>query len=160
MANINIKYLDPNMPKLEPTSKGDWVDVRAVHLHVNGNLCCWDMENGQEFIDYEAMDILKVGLGFASHFGGFYEAHIRPRSSLFANHSLLMTNGLGVIDHAYCGNDDEWFAEFLSMFPGRLYKYERICQFRLIPSMGSVKIREVESLYNPNRGGHGSTGRR
>ena len=153
MVDINVKYLDPDMPKLEVSNKGDWIDVRAVHLRVNGDLRYWEMMHGQEYVDFEAMDVLKVGLGFAAHFGKSYEAHLRPRSSLFANHGLLMTNGLGVIDHTFCGDGDEWFAELVALFPGRLWKFERICQFRLIPRMQSVNLKQVEALNNPDRGG-------
>jgi len=36
---------------------------------------------------------------------------------------------------------------------------DRICQFRIVEKMPAVEIEEVAELGNPNRGGHGSTGK-
>lgn len=35
-----------------------------------------------------------------------YEAIVAPRSSTFKRYGILQTNGIGVIDNSYCGNDD------------------------------------------------------
>ncbi|MFW6178678.1 MAG: dUTP diphosphatase [Desulfohalobiaceae bacterium] len=157
MLQINVKYLNSDMPAMH--SYGDWIDACAVHASVNGQVCCWHMVDGQECLDFEALDVIKVGLGFSAEFPSLFEAHVRPRSSLFKHLGLIMTNGLGVIDHTYCGDGDEWFAEFLAIYPGRLWRFERICQWRLMFRMMPVSLCPVSSLGNPDRGGHGSTGR-
>jgi len=158
---INVKYLDPEMPPLEAVDKGDWIDARAVHVQVNGEKINWELNkmSARDEIKFSSMDRVKVGLGLAMHFPPVYEAHIRPRSSLFKRHGLLMTNGLGVIDHTYCGNTDEWFAEFFAVYDGFISRFERLCQWRLIERMPRPEFVSVQDLGNPSRGGHGSTGR-
>ena len=65
-------------------------------------------------------------------------------------------------------NREELLAECLAGIdrqtrqPDRLIiieKGDRICQFRIMKHQPPVKLVEVESLGNPDRGGLGSTGR-
>ena len=37
-------------------------------------------------------------------------------------------------------------------------KNDRVCQFRIVKSQPTLKIKEVDYLDNEDRGGHGSTG--
>lgn len=60
-----------------------------------------------ESIRYKQGDILFLGLGVAMELPDGYEAHIVPRSSMFKNTGFLLTNGMGIIDNSYSGNDDE-----------------------------------------------------
>lgn len=139
---IKIKYHDADLPRIEPISTGDWIDLRAAE-----RVC---MERG---------DFREISLGVSMQLPDGYEAQIRPRSSTYKTWGITMANSVGVIDESYCGDNDIW------TFPARadrltiIEKGDRICQFRIMRHQPPVKFVEVESLGNPDRGGLGSTGR-
>ena len=87
-----------------------------------------------------------------------YEAIMAPRSSTFKNWGILQSNGIGVIDSTYCGDNDIW------MFPAYATKNitipagTRICQFRIQQEQPSIEFNTVESLGTEDRGGLGSSG--
>ena len=139
--DINIKYSDPNMPKLEMTERGDWVDVRAAkdyHLPANTHAL--------------------IDLGFACKLPEGYEAHLAPRSSSFKKWGFIVTNSIGIIDNSYCGNDDIWKLSIYTTRETTINKYDRIAQFRIIRKQPYIVFFEVESLGSPSRGGFGSSG--
>ena len=157
---IKIKYLSDQMPKLEISTIGDWIDVYS----------CKNL-----FIRYRQHAL--IPLGFALQLPKGYEAHLAPRSSLFKKTGLIVTNSVGVIDESYCGNNDEWKLAVYCLYPmerDRTFVFEdrrkeicsgssvmagdKIAQFRIMKKMPSVKFTEVESLDSPDRGGFGSTG--
>ena len=70
----------------------------------------------------------------------------------------MPANGIGIVDNAYKGNDDEWMFPVIAYRRTKIHKNDRICQFRIVESMGEVKIETVKHLGNENRGGFGSTG--
>ena len=150
--NIKVKYLDPNLPKLEKIDKGDLVDLRASKVFINGqeqSLPC----------TYEANDIVFIKLGFAARLPLGYKACIYPRSSTFKNYGLILTNSVGQIDNSYSGNGDEWGAMFISLRPGTINHGDRVAQFDIQrTTMDNIGFEVVEDLGNNNRGGYGSTG--
>ena len=87
-----------------------------------------------------------------------YEAHILPRSSTFKNWGLLHASS-GIIDEAYCGDDDEWFFCAHATRDGVVENGSRVCQFRLFKKMSRIVYQMAKTLDNPNRGGFGSTGK-
>jgi len=139
--SILIKYLDSNMPKIEKTDKGDWIDLRTA-----------------EDIEMKSGEFKLIPLGVAMQLPSDMEAHVVPRSSTFKNFGIIQTNSMGVIDESYCGDNDWWFFPALAMRDTVIPKYSRICQFRTEWKMDSVEIIEVEEMENEDRGGHGSTG--
>ena len=64
----------------------------------------------------------------------------------------------GVIDHAYCGDNDVWGSTWYAVRPGTVEKNERIAQFRIQQVQPRLDIMAVDHLGNPDRGGYGSTG--
>lgn len=148
---LKIKYLSP-LISLEKIVKGDWIDVRVSKVFVNGNEMITDGRH------YKSGDVVLVKLGFAMELPIGYEAHILPRSSTFKNYGLILTNGMGVIDNSYCGNNDEWCMMFYALRDGSISKLERIGQFRIMESMEKIEWNIVDDLGNDNRGGYGSTG--
>ena len=97
-----------------------------------------------------------------------YEAIIAPRSSTFKNLGLFLTNGIGIIDNAYHGDNDIWqfparCEEQRTMMNGKagtlVRKNDRICQFRLLENQPRISFAEVDHLEGEDRGGFGSTGR-
>jgi dUTP pyrophosphatase len=164
MIDVNIKYRDAGMPPLRMDAKGDWVDVRVSTVEIDGQPCPWrpgtGLSAGVDVVTYDEFQHVLIRLGFAMHFPAAYEAHVLPRSSLFRKTGLVLTNGMGLIDHTYCGDGDEWLFPCLAMRPGLICRHQRVGQFRLMPRMLPVRFREVESLGNADRGGYGSTDKR
>lgn len=146
---IDVKYHSEGMTPLEKTKKGDWIDLRA----------------GKKYVlkkdDYGVLD-----LGVSMKLPEGYEAIVAARSSLFRKHGILVTNGIGIIDNSYCGDDDVWGLCYLATRDTVIEFDERIAQFRILPTMEQLgKEREMSYFFNTvdkldgeNRGGFGSTG--
>ena len=138
---IKVKYFTD----IEPLGKievGDYVDLRAAKDIY--------MEKGQ---------YMAIPLGVAMELPEGYEAMVVPRSSTFKNYGLLMTNGVGIIDNSYCGDDDQWHFPAYATHDTVILKGERICQFRIIENQPEIEFETVEHLGNQSRGGLGSTGK-
>lgn len=139
---ISVKYFDKDLPKLKKIDIGDWIDLRsAIDIH---------MIRGQ-------FELIPLGIGMILPDG--YEAHIAPRSSTFANFGILQTNGLGIVDNSYSGDDDQWMMPVLALRDTRITKGDRICQFRIVQKMPAITIQETEHLNLVSRKGFGSTGK-
>lgn len=137
---IKIKYLR-DIEKIKSISVGDWIDLRAAEtVRINPG-------------EYKA-----VPLGVAMELPRGYEALIAPRSSTFKRYSVMLANSIGIVDESYKGDNDEWhFLAYATTYT-TIPKGERICQFRIIKHQPKIKLKEVKTLGNPNRGGIGSTG--
>lgn len=137
---IKIKYFT-DMKPIEKIQKGDWIDLRCA-----------------EDITLFRDDFKLLKLGVAMQLPEGYEAHVVPRSSTFKKWGIIQANHFGVIDEFYCGDDDQWrFPAYATKFC-RIFKNDRICQFRIEKKMPKVKFEVVKKLNNKNRGGFGSTG--
>ena len=139
---IEVKYhaaIDP----LQQIKVGDAIDVRAA-----------------EDVDLDFLGVKRVSLGFSCKLPEGYIAILSPRSSLFSKYRVMQTNGIGIIDHTYCGNNDVWCMELVSLKTGcHIPKNERIGQFLIIPKPPQAKFITVDDLGTEDRGGYGSTGR-
>ena len=87
-----------------------------------------------------------------------YEALLAPRSSTYRKYHILQTNSVGVIDHSYCGDEDEWKFPAYATEMTVIHKNERICQFRIQKVQPEIEFEEVSALGHVSRGGFGSTG--
>lgn len=141
MEQIRIKYLRDILP-LEQLAIGNWIDLRAA-----------------EDVTLQAGEYKAIPLGVAMELPPGYEALVASRSSTFKKYGVLLVNGVGVIDEAYKGDDDEWHFLALAVRDTVIQKNERICQFRIIEHQPEIILATVETLGNANRGGIGSTGR-
>lgn len=139
---IKVKMTEDGIQKFEfIDKKSNWIDLRSAQ----------DME-------FKQGEFKLIPLGFSMQLPEGYEANILPRSSTFKNFGIIQTNGMGVIDSSYCGDEDYWFFPALAMRDTSVKKGDRICQFRIVESMQSAQFIQVDVLGNQNRGGHGSTG--
>ena len=138
---IKIYYVDKDMPKIEKIDIGDWIDLRS-----------------RVELDYKAGDTLQIPLGVIIKLPKGSEAIVAPRSSTFKKYGIIMTNSIGIIDNSYCGPGDEWNFLAYALKDGHINKYDRICQFRVLPSMGNTIITEIDKPEGETRGGIGSTG--
>lgn len=141
MQTIKIKYLR-DIEKIHRFNVGDWIDLRAAQDVT--------MKEGE----YRA-----IPLGVAMELPQGYEAIVAPRSSTFKKLGILLANGIGVIDEAYKGDNDEWHFLAYAVRDTVIHKNERICQFRILRHQPLIHLKEVEHLGNADRGGIGSTGR-
>ena len=140
MLTLKVKYLR-SVSSLEQKDGCDWIDLRAG-----------------ETISLSKGDFKIIPLGVAIQLPEGYEAHIVPRSSTFKRFGIIQTNGVGIIDESYCGDDDEWGMPVLATKDVVIEKDTRICQFRVMLKQPDLRFWDVPSLDNVNRGGFGSTG--
>ena len=140
---IKIHYHCNDIEKIQPSDKGDGIDLRAAE-----DVTLW------------AGDSKLISLGVSMKLPDGYEAHLAPRSSTFRNWGIIQTNGVGVIDNSYCGDNDVWCMPVYATRHTSIKKGDRICQFRIMKKMKKPKIIEVENLGEEDRGGFGSTGTR
>lgn len=87
-----------------------------------------------------------------------YEAIVTPRSSTFKRYRILQTNSIGVIDHAFCGDNDWWQFPAYAVEDTFIAKGSRIAQFRIQPVQMNCSLMFVDEMGNPDRNGLGSTG--
>lgn len=142
MESIKIKYNSQIIERIKKVNIGDWIDLRAA-----------------ETVTLKAGEFKLIPLGIAMELPKGYEAHVVPRSSTFKNFGLIQTNGMGIIDETYCGDNDWWFMPAYALRDTKIEVNDRICQFRIIKHQPEIIFTEVEKLENNDRGGHGSTGK-
>lgn len=135
--NINLHGNEPLQ------QHGDWIDLATAE---------------DVMMSYGQFKLIDLGVSMELPAG--YWAEVAPRSSTFMNYGILMANGIGIIDNAYCGDDDIWKFPALCcrMFGTEIPKGTRIAQFRLVKCGEEVTFNPVDRLGNVNRGGFGSSG--
>lgn len=140
--NIDVMYHNPDLIPINLLEKGDWIDLRAAKEY--------KLFSGEFYL---------IDLGISIKLPEGYEAHIVPRSSSFKNWGIIQTNGIGIIDNSYCGEDDVWMMPVLATKGADIHVNDRVCQFRIVKKMpNNISINTVEHLDTQNRGGFGSTG--
>lgn len=137
---MRIKY-HTDIPEL--VQHGDWIDLYAA-----------------EDVTLKAFEYKAISLGISVELPKGYEAIIAPRSSTYKRWGLICSNSIGIIDNAYCGDNDVWSFPVIAMRDTEIKKGDRICQFRLLKNQDKVTFDRVETLGNADRGGFGSTGDR
>lgn len=162
---VKVKYFDDSMTKLEINPNGDLIDVRvrSVEYYFDSQSQTtieYSLKENGKF-EYKAGDVLKLRLGIAIQLPNGYKTNLYPRSSTFKNYGWLLTNSVGQIDNAYCGNDDEILAMVYCLRDGSVEFNDRVFQLEFVPSMYKDKaiiLENVECLYEANRGGYGTSG--
>lgn len=139
--DIKIRYLETGLVEVKVIEIGDWIDLRSAE-----SVCLYKGEKA----------LLRLGVAMKLPDG--YEAILAPRSSTFKNYGIIQTNGIGIIDSTYCGNNDEWMMPVLATREVMIHKNDRICQFRIQKKQPTIKFVVVDKLGDEDRGGFGSTG--
>lgn len=173
---IKIKRLNEKIDFPEVIRKGDWIDLRAsvrVAMHApQANTLRRRKVNGKEESHRDVeFDYKLIPLGVAMQLPKGFEAVVLARSSTPSKFGIITANSEGVIDNGYCGDNDEWKYPAIALRDTIINENDRICQFRIQLSQkatfwqkikwflsSGVRIVEVESLNNEDRGGIGSTG--
>lgn len=143
MKQIKIKLQDRDLIPPHFIKQGNWVDLRCA---------------SKEQIYLKSGEFKLIPLGVAMELPKGYEAHLVPRSSTFKNFGIIQANSIGIIDSSYCGDNDYWFFPALAIRDTVINFNDRICQFRIMPTMKKNKFIIAEHLSHRDRGGHGSTG--
>lgn len=168
-TKIKIKMLNYSISVPTIIDKGDWIDLRAAKdIELRGPICV----NARKIQDRKAIfkDEL-IPLGVAMEMPPGYEAIVVTRSGTYKSFGVILCNGEGIIDNPYKGDNDQWFAHVIPFRDCVISEGDRICQFRIQLSQkatawqkikwlfsSGIKLEIVESLGNPDRGGHGKTG--
>ena len=142
--NIKIKKFDKNLPLPEYKSKG----AVALDLYARENTTI------------KPGEVKLIPLNVAIEIPKEYFVLIANRSSTYKL-GITCVNGIGVGDHDYCGDNDEYMFPALN-FTNKLVTIEkgtRCCQMLILP-VANVNVQEVEKLKNRDRGGFGSTGKK
>ena len=100
---------------------------------------------------------ISTGLIIATPVG--YGLIITARSSLAYKKGLILSNGIGVVDQDYCGNEDEILLSVFNFTNKNveIKKDERIAQGMFI-KIDKVEWEKVDKMNENNRDGFGSTG--
>ncbi len=142
MEELKIRYISKEIDKLKYIDGvSDWIDLRSAENVV--------LKQGEWRL---------IRLGIAVKLPDGYEAHIVPRSSTYKNFGIIQTNHMGVVDHSYCGDDDEWKYPVLALRDTEIHVNDRICQFRIMKNQPELVFTEVDHLDGVSRGGFGTTG--
>jgi dUTP pyrophosphatase len=160
VLKAKVKMIDKSLPPFERHGNGDMFDVRVSGITVidpsTKKGIRVDLGKGDPFI-YGKDETMIIHLGFAMECPAGFKAHVYPRSSTFKTYGLIQTNGVGIIDNSYAGDNDEWGFPCYSVRGGLLHQGERIGQFEFTP-IYSADFEYVDALGNKDRGGIGSTG--
>lgn len=162
---IKVKYQTEVSPLLV-SEKGEWVDLRTAQAI---GFQAPQIENAKDKKVY--FDSRLISFGIAVKLPKYFEANILPRSSTFKNTGILMTNGMGIVDSTYCGNNDIWAFPAMATQEVTIPQGTRIAQFRIRPSQfapwwvklkwlftSKIEFVRVYDLESKDRGGFGSTG--
>lgn len=164
VKKINKKLADPCI-----TPDGEWIDLRAAkEIKIDSPYAIQGRKDRDRKVIFN--DAL-IPLGISMQLPKGYEAILDARSSIYKNFMVILVNGQGVIDNSYSGDKDEWFIHIVAFKDTVICEGDRICQFRIQLSQkatswqkikwlfsNGIKIKIVNSLGNPNRGGHGHSG--
>lgn len=163
--------LNKILPAPSVHTDGDWIDLRAAEtIKLEGPHAAQARKSKGRKVMFESA---VIPLGVAMQLPKGYEAVVNSRSSIYKNYFCMLVNGQGVIDNKYKGDKDQWFAELIAFADTEIQEGDRIVQFRIQLSQKAtlwqrikwlfsrgVKIKVVEHLGNPDRGGHGHSGKR
>ncbi len=141
---IRVRYIDNTIPRIKQIDDGDWFDLYTA-----------------EEVELHKGDFKMINLGVAMELPDGCEAHLLARSSTFKHFGIIQTNGMGIVDHTFCGNNNIWHLPSLATRDVVIPKHARIAQFRIVPSQfatADVIPVEVDDLGNRDRGDSGSTG--
>ena len=142
-ALLRVKYHSDKVKRLSYVGGvSDWVDLCSA-----------------EEVEMKKGDFRLIDLGISVQVPKGYEMIIAARSSTFKNYGLIQTNGIGVIDESYCGDEDHLKWACYATRDTVIHAGDRLCQFRIFEHQPALSFEEVESLGNPSRGGFGSTGK-
>jgi dUTP pyrophosphatase len=142
--NIKIKRFDKDLPLPEYKSKGSV----ALDLYA------------REDTTIKPGEVKLIPLNVAIQIPKGYFILLANRSSTYKL-GITCVNGIGVGDHDFCGDNDEYMFPALNFIKEvvTVQRGTRCCQMLILP-VANVNVKEVEKMGNKDRGGFGSTGKK
>lgn len=138
---VKVKYHVDGLEPISQAHSGEWCDLRCA-----------------EDVELKKGDFKYIDLGVSIALPAGYEAILAPRSSTFKRYGIIQTNGIGVLDFLYRGNEDRWMMPVYATRDTVIHKNDRICQFRIQECQLPLNIISVDNMEDESRGGLGSTG--
>lgn len=138
---VKVKYHVDGLEPISQAHSGEWCDLRCA-----------------EDVELKKGDFKYIDLGVSIALPAGYEAILAPRSSTFKRYGIIQTNGIGVLDFLYRGNEDRWMMPVYATRDTVIHKNDRICQFRIQECQLPLNIVPVDNMEDESRGGLGSTG--
>lgn len=139
--DIKIKYHVEGLEPIKSAHTSEWFDLRSA-----------------EDVELKKGEHKLIDLGVSIALPKGYEAIVAPRSSTFKNYGIIQTNGIGIIDNLYCGEEDHWRMPVYAIRDTTIHRNDRICQFRIQECQPPCHFIKVDYMDNKSRGGLGSTG--
>lgn len=157
---IKVKRIHENA-KI-PTRKGDinksaFIDLSVADVEVISKRFGTTGSNSMGKAYFFKGDIVILHTGLAMELPEGTYGELLPRSSTFKKTGLIMTNSMGIIDHDYCGDTDEWMAMMYATRDGYIEIGQDYLQFRVVGNMENYEIAHAIELGKVSRGGYGST---
>ena len=137
---VKIKYHVDGLESVKQAHDSEWCDLRSA-----------------ETVELKKGEYKIIDLGVSIALPNGYEAILAPRSSTFKKYGIIQTNGVGVIDYLYRGNDDRWGMPVYATRDTVINKNDCICQFRIQECQLPLCFVEVDDMEDESRGGFGST---
>lgn len=136
--NVNIKRFDPTQPLPVATE----------------NAACFDLFC-RETVTIPAGKMWAIAQNVAIKVPDGHALLLFSRSSTPIRTGLMLTNGVGVIDPFYCGDNDEILSFFLNTTdePVTVAKGDRIVQGMFIKPQ-PITWNEVDNMSDPGVGGY------
>jgi dUTP pyrophosphatase len=103
-------------------------------------------------------EVVQIPLNIATEIPSNAVGLVFQRSSTYRKWGIKLTNNVGVIDSLFCGDGDEWKAEFKNETDKQIVinNGDKICQALFLPLFPAI-LEEVEELGNQDRGGFGTS---
>jgi dUTP pyrophosphatase len=132
-------------------------DAVIPEFKTEGSVCC-DLTSVED-VEMYPKQLCRINTGLVAIPPLGYHWEIYARSSLASKKSLIVANGVGIIDEDYQGPTDVIKVLVYALQFTHISKGERVAQMRLVQTI-KPKIVEVtsEQLAKSSRGGFGSTG--
>ena len=165
---IKVKVLTEGcLPEINP--EGEFIDLRAAQdVNLNCPFSNIKSETSHKKVSFSSK---YIPLGIAMKLPKGFEAICVSRSSTPKKFNIILSNSVGIIDNSYSGNNDQWVFPAIAIGTSKIFKGDRICQFRIQLSQkatvwqklkwlfsNGVKIVEVDNLDSQDRGGLGHSG--
>ena len=149
---IKVKVLTEGcMPVIN--DNGDWVDLKsAVDITIpapQSDVLKRKTVDGER-VSHRNVEIptYYIPLGVAMQLPKGFEAIIDSRSSGPKKLGLFTSNGQGVVDNTYNGNNDQWHYVCSPMRETTIEAGDRICQFRMQLSQKATMWQKIKWLLS------------
>lgn len=124
-----------------PVSFGEWTDLAIP-----------------EEVSLKQFETAVISFGINMKAPDGWHPLVASRSSTALKHGVIIANGIGIIEHNYCGDEDYIGMVVFAVRDTVIPAGTRLGQFTIVPRAPKYRLEQVETMGEPNRGGYGSTG--